>query len=89
MLVFTQGDTSAQPSCLDSLDLEILDDLEYLEIMADLVDWYACDNDDISLPLIGLEKIVGQSPAEILSNVQEMLEKRFGELMMGVRNRKA
>lgn len=85
MLVLTQGDTSAQPSCFDSLDLETL------EIMCDFVGWYSIerfylfkrDENRPSFPIpFGLEKVVGISLAETLWNVEWISAKRLGVLMI-------
>lgn len=78
MLVFTEGDKSAQSSCLASLDLSTL------EFMYDFVEWY---NDEVFVepnvtgvwefvPLwFGLEEIGGEFPEVTLMNIQHRLGK--------------
>ena len=78
MLVYTEGDESAQSSCLASLDLKTL------ESMRDFVEWYFderfVENDNHrfcwNVPLwFGLEKIGGQNPEVTLANIRHKLKK--------------
>ena len=78
MLVFTEGDKSAQSLCLASLDLKTL------KLMHEYVEWYFDERfvehdsygDWVGVPLVfGLEKIGGEYPEVTLASVQQKLKK--------------